>query len=415
MVSRRQRETATSCNRHERVSRSRAGTRSQVAATDDGNADPQRLLSLLAAKDLEALIDSAFRLLRTVVVCEFASAFYRSGENGLLKGRDSLGREYGPHLMRRHVELNPAVPLVLANHGIRVLATRTGLPQSNQEVRKMAFYREIMRPLGWRHSVALCFWGDPPQEFPVFVVSVDRRQGRRDFSKQDVASLERIHPFLDCAVNRIYEREAATIAHEGMAEIVRDATRGFAVLDRNLRLVRANRAARQLCAVWMNDEDTPHAGDVSPAWRLPPALVAECEALHDEWRTVVRAHPDVTGLRRHRRVSHARVSGLTASITMVCPSTTGLAQPTFVVEFDRRVHGVALETPDRPMPLLKKLTAAERAVALVVADGFSNQEIADRLGKSIHAVKFLLHRVYQKSGLPGRGALVAVLRSRSRS
>ena len=128
----------------------------------------------------------------------------------------------------------------------------------------------------------------------------------------------------------------------------------------------------------------------------------------------MRADPDATGLRCHRRVMHPRVPGLTASITMICPTTAGLAEPTFVLEFDRRVHGVALETPDGSVPVLQKLTAAERAVALVVADGFSNQEIADRIGKSVHAVKFLLHRIYQKTGLPSRGALVAVLRSRPR-
>ena len=98
---------------------------------------------------------------------------------------------------------------------------------------------------------------------------------------------------------------------------------------------------------------------------------------------------------------------------MVCPQTTGLAEPTFVLELDRLVHGVALETPDRLLPVLQKMTAAERAVAMVVADGFSNQEIADRLGKTVYAVKFLLHRIYQRlTGIPGRAALVAVLRSR---
>src|SRR6185503_17063511 len=138
---------------------------------------------------------------------------------------------------------------------------------------------------------------------------------------------------------------------------------------------------------------------------------AECTELDREWQSLVRADPDAAGLRRHRQLVHPRVPGLTASITMLCPNAGGLAEPTFVLEFDRRVHGLALETPDRSRPVLQKLTASERAVALVVADGFSNQEIADRLGKSVHAVKFLLHRIYQKAGVPSRGALVAVLRS----
>ena len=40
-----------------------------------------------------------------------------------------------------------------------------------------------------------------------------------------------------------------------------------------------------------------------------------------------------------------------------------------------------------------------------------NQEIADRLAKSLDAVKFLLHRIYQKTGVSGRAALVARLRA----
>ena len=61
--------------------------------------------------------------------------------------------------------------------------------------------------------------------------------------------------------------------------------------------------------------------------------------------------------------------------------------------------------------MLEKLTESESAVAMVLADGFSNQEIADRLGKTVDAVKFLLHRIYQKTGIPSRAALVAVLRA----
>ena len=57
-------------------------------------------------------------------------------------------------------------------------------------------------------------------------------------------------------------------------------------------------------------------------------------------------------------------------------------------------------------------TTACCAVALALADGLSNQDIADRLGKTVDAVKFMLHRIYQKTGLPNRAALVAVLRSR---
>ena len=96
---------------------------------------------------------------------------------------------------------------------------------------------------------------------------------------------------------------------------------------------------------------------------------------------------------------------------MVCPRTSGLAEPNFVVELDRRPFNAAPDIRDRSIPMLQDMTPAERDVAIVLASGLSNQEIADQLGKSIHAVTFLLHGIYKKSGFGSRAALIAALLS----
>jgi DNA-binding CsgD family transcriptional regulator len=221
-----------------------------------------------------------------------------------------------------------------------------------------------------------------------------------------------MHPFFDCAVNRVYEREVAATVRDGMAMATRDGARGFAILNRNLVVVQANPMARRLVAAWTRDAAATDTDNGGAAWRLPPVLAAECRELYSQWRTLVRADPNATDFRPLRRVSHARVPRLEASITLVCPSTAGVGEPTFVIEIERRAHGVVLDTPVAAASVLRNMTATERAVATVLADGLSNQEIADRLGKSVATVKFLLHRIYQKTGVPSRAALVAlVLRS----
>jgi DNA-binding CsgD family transcriptional regulator len=48
-----------------------------------------------------------------------------------------------------------------------------------------------------------------------------------------------------------------------------------------------------------------------------------------------------------------------------------------------------------------------------VATGISNEEAAERLGKTIHAIKFLLHRVYRKSGVANRAELALCLSGRA--
>jgi DNA-binding CsgD family transcriptional regulator len=376
-----------------------------------GTIAPERLLALFAAKNLDAVIDTAFQIVHAAVVCDYVSAFYRGAGNGLLKERDSLGREYRPAFMRRYIELTPALPAAVANPGVKLLRSRAMLPRSAAELHRSALYREIMQVQGWRHAVALCFWGDPPAEAPIFVTAAYRGEGRSDFSNRDVDGLERIHPFIDCAVTRLHQRETATTVRDGIAMAVRDETPGFAILDRNLLLVQANPAGRRLCAAWLDDDVLRSTDRADPAWRLPSVLRTACGELHHEWQRLLRANPDATGIRRDLPLTHPRVPGLTARITLVCPNTADLAEPTFVLELDRRLHGVSLETSDRSAPVLRKMTPAERAVVMVLADGLSNQEIADRLGKTVDAVKFLLHRVYQKTGIPSRAALVAVLRA----
>jgi DNA-binding NarL/FixJ family response regulator len=56
----------------------------------------------------------------------------------------------------------------------------------------------------------------------------------------------------------------------------------------------------------------------------------------------------------------------------------------FVIEFES-----VPRSPDKDTASLWQLTESEREVALVVAEGLSNEEAAARLGTTIHAVKFL--------------------------
>ncbi len=322
----------------------RASERSSVTAL--------QLLELFAAEDLDAIIDAAFHVLAATVPCDFVSAFFRSTGDGLLKQRDSLGRESGLEFMHRYMALTPALPVALVNPGIKVLTTRRHLPRADRELYRTPFYREIMQKEGWRHGVALCFWGEPRADSPVFVATVYRGEGQSDFSETEVANLESTHPLIDCALNRLREREAATTVRDAMAMTVREGTRGFAIRDANLRLVQANPVALRLCAAWVGQGNVMPAADPSGAWRLPLALEEVCHELHQDWQSVLRADPDTAGFRRHSGVLRCQVPGLSASIAIACPNTAGLTEPTFVLEFDRCVHGVPLETADVAAPVL---------------------------------------------------------------
>lgn len=373
---------------------------------------PDALLPLFAARNLEMLIDAVFRVVQAVVPCAFASAFYRSAGGGLLKERDSRGREYTQEFVQRLSDLTPARPIALANPGIRILATRDGLPVNASELRKMRFYREIMRPQGWRHAAALCFWGDATPTVPICVFSVYRTDRETDFTDEDLARLDEIYPSIDTAINLMCERDAANAVIDGLTATVRDPARGFAVMNWSLQLVRANAAARQLGRIWLQGPDSRAASRRPRTWQTPSEISAACDALRNTWEKLLNDNPDVTGVRRQLRAEHPTIPGLTATVTLIGPTTVGVSPPGFVVELNR--HGAdTAPGPTISSPLLNQLTTAERRVALCLSNGLSNQEIADKLRKSVPAVKYLLHRIYTKTSLPSRAAVVAALRHAS--
>jgi DNA-binding CsgD family transcriptional regulator len=306
--------------------------------------------------------------------------------------------------MRRYMELTPALPLAMANPGVKILTTRGVLPRAPAVLKRSPFYREIMQPQGWRHAVALCFWGSARAASPVFVASTYRTEGRRDFTRQDVARLSSVHPFIDCAVSRLHERLHAQTVRDGMVLAMRDEARGCALLDENFSLVHATALARTLCASWLDGDGIPDGERSTDEWRVPRDILASCRDLRLECQYYPVTHPAGPAHVPSRRICHATVEGLTASITTIPPSAAGLAGPSCVLEFNRLRSEVT--------PVLEALSAAERAVAVALGDGLSNQEIADQLGKSVPAVKFLLHRIFRKTGIPNRAALVAALRGR---
>jgi DNA-binding CsgD family transcriptional regulator len=61
-------------------------------------------------------------------------------------------------------------------------------------------------------------------------------------------------------------------------------------------------------------------------------------------------------------------------------------------------------------PQLAGLSPAERVVAMQVAQGLSNREIAAILGKSEYTVKNQVSAILQKLNVPSRGRLIVFLR-----
>ncbi|MBC8040590.1 MAG: helix-turn-helix transcriptional regulator [Opitutaceae bacterium] len=115
---------------------------------------------------------------------------------------------------------------------------------------------------------------------------------------------------------------------------------------------------------------------------------------------------------------HSSHAGLRAQITVLNNPASALAKPRFLVIFDTRVGAAtagtegesALLAPPERMSSLRELSPREREIALLVCEGHSNAEIAQRLSKSVLTIKTQLNSVFRKLGVASRAKLMTLLR-----
>ena len=80
---------------------------------------------------------------------------------------------------------------------------------------------------------------------------------------------------------------------------------------------------------------------------------------------------------------------------------------TLDLDSSRKLGAPLVIARDGPGLELDKLTARQREVALLVATGLSNKEIARTLGLSVSTVKDHVHAILTRLGLASRAALIA--------
>ncbi len=190
------------------------------------------------------------------------------------------------------------MPLLMANPGIRFINTRDVLPPE-AALRKTRFYREAMRMMGFRHAAGMFFWDDPPQ-VPEAIFSLLREEGRADFQDAELAVLDRLHGHIDAAFRRVRAIENERTIRDELHALVRRTPHGACILDWDLRVADANRAARERCAQWHLDAASA-ARVKPPPFRLPAPVREACAELKALWRASLQRAPVAAADRRAPR------------------------------------------------------------------------------------------------------------------
>ena len=120
---------------------------------------------------------------------------------------------------------------------------------------------------------------------------------------------------------------------------------------------------------------------------------------------------DLRGLRAAARAA-ATPARTRAACCARIPATSAATRP--VTWFPSQPGGsgpmiiLVLRSPPGTHPIFKDLTARERQVAGLIADGLGNRQIAAALVDTVNTVDKHVRRILAKTGLSGRAAMVAL-------
>lgn len=177
---------------------------------------------------------------------------------------------------------------------------------------------------------------------------------------------------------------------------------GTLVLDADLRIVYANPEAVHLIARWQTGSGSPYKAGVHLA--VPDEVAAACgrlwteRGIRDEF-----GPPEKSNLGLRIEVENPKQPALAASVVLL---RIWARRPVFGFGVFLRVRG---RRGDCPWEKLALLSPMERRVALLVAEGRPNCEVAMEQRTAVATVKAQLSSIYRKLGVRGRSHLASML------
>ncbi len=361
------------------------------------------LLDLQTAVELDEFWRATKRLLTSVMPHHSCSLMLGIVDYQPLEGRHHVNIAQG-RANRPINSLSIAKPFLAAHPQLK-LYTYGDILKEDPQVRQRRRERE-KQFWGWDQFVHLAFWDS---NTPDAVLSVRRTEDQGDFTAEERQFLGFLHPTLDAGLRRLRKLHRERERGAAMQGYLCRLPIPVMFVESNGKVAFATQEAYELCAVWNFGEKKARTIKVRRSFRLPPDIAATCAEL---------AAPPAGGAGgailpalAGRRVQHREVAHLSAQIELAQAVKGPWGRPGFWVTFAQIGPLDAASPGPRPhvLALLQVLSPSERQVALLVARGGRNQDVAAQLGKSLRTVEFQLNAIYRKLGLSGRTELARLL------
>jgi DNA-binding CsgD family transcriptional regulator len=366
------------------------------------------LLGLHAAVEVEPLWRAVRALLRAAVPAHRVTLFL--GHLGMGEARLVFTDPPVADAARWYAERgkdNPFSPFIERHRGRKLYRFSEVLPPPAQ-FRRTEFYRRFAAVEGWDKGVSLLYWarGEVKAMFSLY-----RAPEEPDFTAAEIAALESLHPFVGIAVDRVQLVHSERLARRGLEDFNKRLPVGLVILDWDLRVVFANPEGLNACAQWNLGPDAARRFKSRECFAVPEPVAAAAQNLR---AAITRRNPkEILGqLGDVAQIAHPTLAGFFATLSVSNNPANALAKPRFLVVFDawRAAAGQVQQRQNSAAAALRELTPREREIALLVAEGHSNDEIAATLSKSVLTIKTQLNAVFRKLGLKRRAQLITLLR-----
>lgn len=259
---------------------------------------------------------------------------------------------------------------------------------------------------GWKHFIHLAFWdGNRPDA----VLSIRRSAEQGDFTPEEKESLANLYPMINAGLCRLRALEQERGQSAGMKRFISGLPLPVMFLDDDFKLNFATQEAYDLCALWNYGPRKARTKNSRRTFCVPADIIATC-ARFATMRDKAAAQ-DGASAPECKRVKHSSIPRLTAKVDLSQPARGSWARPGFWITFfhEQNRDGADSEPKAEAASLLLLLTPCERRVALLVAEGRPNQDVARRLGKSYRTVELQLTMIYRKLGISCRTELSHLL------
>ena len=366
----------------------------------------QALLRLHAVQEMDEFWESARQTLHAALPLHFICMCLRP----FAVMPSTVFRERAPFSseqeFQRFQKISPIQAYLAARPGTTLVRMSDIVPQ--QELVRSDFYLLFMRPYNDRYFASLNFWDGALFQG---LIGLHRTATQHDFTDADMALLGQLHPHFNTVLHRILSLHRERAVRLSLEKLLVNLPIATVLLDWDLKVVSRNRSAIECCALWKHGPERAAREKPGMELHLPEPVVRYCEAFKANW---IPGNHRLCPLTAPSGVyfSHPNQAGLRASVNLLQLDAAPLSMPMFLIRFAAigRTRPANGREKSAALSLFARLSPRESDVARLVGQGCSNDEVANRLRKSVLTVKRQLRSIYKKLNVTGRGRLIALIR-----